>query len=72
MPTAITWGLEASPFLLKLEAMLRFHEVPFRRLPGTGGWLENLRIGSRLDRAKRAGLVRRHPHMDPALDEYPR
>ena len=71
MPTAITWGLEASPFLLKLEAMLRFHEVPFRRLPGTGGWLENLRIGSRLDRAKRAGLVRRHPQMDPALDEYP-
>ena len=71
MPTAITWGLEASPFLLKLEAMLRFHAVPFRRLPGTGGWLENLRIGSRLDRAKRAGLVRRHPQMDPALDEYP-
>ena len=71
MPTAITWGLEASPFLLKLEAMLRFHEVPFRRLPGTGSWLENLRVGSRLDRAKRAGRVRRHPRMDPTLDEYP-
>lgn len=71
MPTAITWGLEASPFLLKLEAMLRFHEVPFRRLPGQGGFLENLRIGGRLERAKRDGTVRRHPQMDRALDEYP-
>jgi hypothetical protein len=71
MPTAITWGLEASPFLLKLEAMLRFHEVPFRRLPGQGGFLENLRIGGRLERAKRDGTVRRHPEMNRALDEYP-
>jgi len=71
MSTAITWGLEASPFLLKLEAMLRFHEVPFRRLPAQGGWLENLRTASRLERAKRAGRVLRHPQMDRALDEYP-
>lgn len=71
MPTAITWGLEASPFLLKLEAMLRFAEVPFRRLPAQGGWLENLRIGGRLERAKRSGRVLRHPEMDRALDEYP-
>jgi glutathione S-transferase len=71
MPTAITWGLEASPFLLKLEAMLRFAELPFRRLPGNGSWLENLRIGGRLERAKRDGRVLRHPRMDRALDEYP-
>lgn len=71
MPTAITWGLEASPFLLKLEAMLRFREVPFRRLPRDGGFVENLRTGSRLERAKRDGAVQRHPQMDRALDEYP-
>lgn len=71
MPTAITWGLEASPFLLKLEAMLRFHELPFRRLPAQGGFLENLRTGARLERAKRDGAVQRHPQMDRALDEYP-
>jgi hypothetical protein len=71
MSTAITWGLEASPFLLKLEAMLRFAEVPFRRLPANGSWLENLRIGGRLERAKRSGRVLRHPSMDRALDEYP-
>jgi len=71
MSAAITWGLEASPFLLKLEAMLRYHEVPFRRLPAGGGWLENLRTASRLERAKRAGRVLRHPQMDPELDEYP-
>lgn len=71
MPAAITWGLEASPFLLKLEALLRFHEVPFRRLPAEGGWLQNLRTAARLERAKRAGRVLRHPRMDRALDEYP-
>lgn len=71
MPTAITWGLEASPFLLKLEAMLRFAGVPFRRLPAQGGWLENLRTGGRLERAKRSGRVLRHPQMDRTLDEYP-
>ena len=70
-PSAITWGLEASPFLLKLEAMLRFHELPFRRLPAEGRWLENLRTFFRLESAKRGGRVLRYPQMDPALDEYP-
>jgi glutathione S-transferase len=71
MASAIIWGVEASPFLLKLESMLRFHEWRFRRLPAEGGRLENLRIFLRLERAKRSGRVVRHPRMDPELDEYP-
>jgi glutathione S-transferase len=71
MSTAITWGVEASPFLLKLEAMLRFHERPFRRLPAEGGWLENLRTLRRIERAKRDRRVSKYPRMDSELDEYP-
>jgi glutathione S-transferase len=70
-PLASTWGIEASPFLLKLEAMLRFHGLPFRRLPVEGDWWENLRTFFRIERAKRAGRVLRYPQMEPALDEYP-
>lgn len=69
--TAIIWGVEASPFLLKLEAMLRFHEQPFRRLPAEGRWLENVRTFVRLEAAKRGGRVLRHPQLDAALDELP-
>jgi len=64
------WGLEASPFLLKLEALLNSRGLPFRRLPRDGGRLENMLMAWRLARARRRGLVRRYPRMDP-LDEYP-
>jgi glutathione S-transferase len=67
----ITWGVEASPFLLKLEAMLRFHQQPFRRLPEEGGLLENQRTFVRLERAKRGRRVLRFPQIDRSLDEYP-
>jgi hypothetical protein len=67
----LVWGVEASPFLLKLEAMLRFHGRPFRRLPAQGEWLENLRTVYRIEAAKRAGSVLRYPGMDADLDEYP-
>ncbi len=68
---AIVWGVEASPFLLKLESILRYHERPFKRLPGQGSWTENLRIAFRLEKAKRQRRVERYPKIDPDLDEYP-
>ncbi len=64
------WGVEASPYLLKIEAMLNSRRVPFRRLPRDGGRWENMRTAMRLSRAIRQGKVLRHPAMDP-LDEYP-
>jgi glutathione S-transferase len=71
MSMPIVWGVEASPFLGKLEAMLRFDQRPFRRLPLEGGLLENVGVFARLQRAIRHGEVLRHPRMDPVLDEYP-
>jgi len=64
------WGPELSPFVLKLEAMLRHAEIPFRRLPRDGSRALNMRTASRLERAKKAHAIERFPHLDP-LDEYP-
>ncbi len=70
-PPAIVWGVELSPFTLKLQACLQSLRYPFRRLPASGGWRENLDIMARLELAKRLGTVERYPFMDKQLDEYP-
>lgn len=64
------WGVEASPFLLKVEALLRYRGLGFRRLPQGGGRWENMATHLRLSRARRRNRVQRYPAMDP-LDEYP-
>ncbi|MCB1700555.1 MAG: glutathione S-transferase C-terminal domain-containing protein [Halioglobus sp.] len=64
------WGVEASPYLLKIESLLNYLGRDFRRLPRDGGRWENLVTSLRLGRARRRGTVGRYPAMD-ALDEYP-
>lgn len=64
------WGVEASPYLLKIEALLNYRGADFRRLPRDGGRWLNLLTSLRLNRARRSGRVQRYPRMDP-LDEYP-
>jgi glutathione S-transferase len=64
------WGAEASPYLLKVEALLNYRGDPFRRLPRDGGRLENIAAAVRLGRARRRRAVLRYPALDP-LDEYP-
>ena len=71
MTTAMhrVWGPELSPFVLKLEAMLAYRQIPFRRLPRDGSRLENTRAAWRIDRAKSNRTATR-PNSDP-LDEFP-
>lgn len=64
------WGVEASPYLLKLEALLNYRGIGFRRLPRDGSRWENMPTALRLQRARRRQAVLRYPAMDP-LDEYP-
>ena len=64
------WGVEASPYLLKVEALLNYRGVDFRRLPRDGSRWENIVASLRLSRARRRHTVQRYPAMDP-LDEYP-
>ena len=66
----VLWGSELSPFALKVEALLRFAEVPFRWLPATGPFADAVRYEWR-----RRGVVagRRSltwPPLTP-LDEFP-
>ncbi len=70
MKPSVVWGPELSPFLLKLESMLAFAGLPFRRLPRDGSRAGNLRIAMLVDRAKRRGIALRPPANDP-LDEFP-
>jgi glutathione S-transferase len=64
------WGVEASPFLLKLEALLNYRGIGFRRLPRDGGRWHNMVTALRLRSARKRRVVQRYPVMD-RLDEYP-
>lgn len=66
----VVWGIEASPYLLKIEALLNYRGIAFRRLPRDGTRWENIRIALRLRRAHRQRRIERFPQLDP-LDEYP-
>jgi Glutathione S-transferase, C-terminal domain len=68
---ALVWGVELSPFVLKLQACLDFHKTPYRRLPAHGSYLENLQTLTRLEYQKQHKQITRFPSMDKHLDEYP-
>jgi glutathione S-transferase len=67
----ILWGVELSPYTLKLQAAMRFKGIAFRRLPAQGNYFENAKIMLRLRKARQAQEISRYPQMHPALDEYP-
>jgi len=56
--------------VLKLEALLRYAEIPFRRLPRDGSRALNMRTARRLERAKKMRAIERYPELTD-LDEYP-
>ncbi len=65
------WGVTASPYLLKMQALLDGAGVDWQRWPEQASRPQALRTALRLRRAQRERAVRRYPAMDPALDEYP-
>jgi hypothetical protein len=67
---ASLWGVELSPFALKLAAMLDWAAIPYRWLPREGSRLENLAASFKIARAKRKGRVLRYGGRSE-LDEYP-
>ena len=71
MKKFILWGLEASPYQLKMQSLLDFSGYQWERWPKQAGRLSALSMGLRLEVAKRRGTVQRFPMMSAALDEYP-
>ena len=70
--TSITfWGLTASPYQLKMQAIADFAEQPWRRLPAQGSPLENLQFMHRLRKARAAQEIQRFPTHVEGMDEYP-
>ena len=71
MADDILWGVELSPFVLKLQACLHYTGRPYRRLPDQGSYIENTRTLFSLECAKRRQQISRYPGFNPTLDEYP-
>jgi glutathione S-transferase len=71
MPDFILWGLTASPYLLKMQAILDVSGQTWRRWPEQGPPLRALAMAARLRSARRRGAVQRFPALATGLDEYP-
>jgi hypothetical protein len=71
MTDFVLWGVTASPYLLKMQALVDFAQYNWQRWPGQGGNLVTLSMVRRLNKAKSRGEVLRFPEMSEELDEYP-
>jgi glutathione S-transferase len=70
--TKITfWGLTASPYQLKMQALADAADVPWRRAPEQVSALQGMKMAWRLRRARRAETIERLPRREAGLDEYP-
>jgi glutathione S-transferase len=65
------WGLTASPYQLKMQALADYAGVPWQRFPDQANSPRALALFTRLRLARMRGAVQRFPHYLPDLDEYP-
>ncbi|MEM1112840.1 MAG: glutathione S-transferase C-terminal domain-containing protein [Pseudomonadota bacterium] len=65
------WGLTASPYQLKMQALLEYAGLPWRRWPDQARTMQALRFILQLRRARRQKAVQRYPGMVVGMDEYP-
>lgn len=71
-PRGLTfWGLTASPFQLKMQALADGVVLPWSRWPEQATRRQMLMTLSRLNRAKKRKTIGRWPRTVPELDEYP-
>ena len=63
-------GSELSPFHLKVAALLKFKDIPFRDFPSQGGFVDNIRISRRIAKLKAGKLPLTYPEFTE-LDEFP-
>ncbi|MFT6286471.1 MAG: glutathione S-transferase [Alcanivorax sp.] len=71
-PKDITfWGVIASPYQLKMQAIADHAQLSWQRCPDQTGFLEAVSTGFRLRRAQRAQSIQRFPQRVEGLDEYP-
>jgi glutathione S-transferase len=65
------WGVIASPFLLKMQALADYADLQWQRWPDQAGLFDTIKTALRLNRTRRARTIDRLPRRIPGLDEYP-
>lgn len=65
------WGLTASPYQLKMQALADYAQVPWQRFPEQARAPQAVAMYSRLRLAKTRRRVKRYPQYIPGMDEYP-
>ncbi len=71
MTDIIFWGVVASPFQLKMQALADYAGLSWQRWPDQAGRLEAVTMALRLQRAKRRQQIDRFGGRDAGMDEYP-
>lgn len=70
--TEITfWGVIASPFQLKMQALADYAGLSWQRWPDQAGLLDAVTMAVRLQRAKRGQRIDRFGGREAGMDEYP-
>jgi glutathione S-transferase len=65
------WGVIASPYQLKMQALADFAGHSWRRYPDQASFIAGVGMMLRLERARKAASIRRLPDWHPSMDEYP-
>ncbi len=65
------WGLIASPYQLKMQALADHARLPWQRFPDQAGTAAAVSMFLKLRRARRLERVQRYPAYLPGVDEYP-
>ena len=71
VPNLTFWGLVASPFQLKMQALADAAGLRWQRWPEQAGTLQAVATYRRLAKSRRQKTVERFPQRIPGLDEYP-
>lgn len=71
MSDIIFWGLTASPFQLKMQALADYAGATWQRWPDQASRLDALKTAVHLRRTRRAQSIERFPGRVAELDEYP-
>jgi glutathione S-transferase len=70
-PQLILWGVIASPYLLKMQALGDYRELPWQRWPEQASLSQALGTAWRLKRGRRRQSIERYPLRVDGMDEYP-
>ncbi len=70
-PDLILWGMIASPYLLKMQALADYSSLSWQRWPDEASSLQGLSAYLKLRRGRREQSIERYPARVPGMDEYP-